>query len=58
LIDIEDLTEDELQVLKKFYIYLSEKAEKDQDIFATHSIEEEAKGDETGIKMGEKKNPV
>ncbi|HTM66316.1 MAG TPA: low affinity iron permease family protein [Flavipsychrobacter sp.] len=58
LIDIEDLTEDELQLLKSFYVYLSEKAEKEHDIFATHSIEEEAKGDDTGIKMGEKKNPI
>jgi len=40
LIDIEDLTEEELIVLKKFYIELSELAEKDKDLFATHSIEE------------------
>ena len=40
LIDIEDLTEEELQTLKKFYIHLSKLAEKEKDIFATHSIEE------------------
>jgi low affinity Fe/Cu permease len=40
LIDIEDLTEDELIVLKKFYIELSELAEKEKDLLATHSIDE------------------
>lgn len=40
LIDIEDLTEGELQTLKKFYIHLSELAEKESNIFATHSIDE------------------
>lgn len=40
LIDIEDLTEDELEVLKKFYIRLSELAEKEKDLFSTHSIDE------------------
>lgn len=40
LIDVEDLTEEELIILKNFYIQLSELAEKDKDLFATHSIEE------------------
>ncbi|MGZ5242813.1 MAG: low affinity iron permease family protein [Bacteroidia bacterium] len=40
LIDIEDLTESELQTLKQFYIKLSDLAEKEKDIFATHSIDE------------------
>jgi low affinity Fe/Cu permease len=40
LIDIEDLTEEELEVLKKFYIKLSELAEKEKDLFSTHSIDE------------------
>ncbi|MES2775490.1 MAG: low affinity iron permease family protein [Bacteroidota bacterium] len=42
LIDIEDLTEDELQVLKKFYIKLSDLAEKEDDIHASHSVDEAA----------------
>jgi len=37
LIDIEDLTEDELQTIKKFYVHLSKLAEKEKDITATHS---------------------
>lgn len=40
LIDIEDLTEDELRVLKKFYIRLSELAQKEKDIFTSHSLDE------------------
>jgi low affinity Fe/Cu permease len=40
LIDIEDLTEDELMVLKKFYIKLSELAEKESDLYSSHSLDE------------------
>ena len=40
LIDIEDLTEEELQQLKKFYVKLSRLAEKDTDLHASHSLEE------------------
>ncbi len=47
LIDIEDLTEDELIALKTFYVQLSELAEKDAELFSTHSIDE-AKLNHTG----------
>jgi low affinity Fe/Cu permease len=40
LIDIEDLTDDELVQLKKFYIKLSRLAEKEADLTASHSLEE------------------
>jgi len=40
LIDIEDLTDEELKQLKKFYSDLGELAEKDNDIFTSHSVEE------------------
>ncbi|GAA4460147.1 hypothetical protein GCM10023093_02320 [Nemorincola caseinilytica] len=43
VIDIEDLTEEELRVLKKFYIKLSDLAEESSDIGATHSIDEAEK---------------
>lgn len=43
LISVEDLTSDELETLKKFYISLSELAEREMDIRRTHSIEEAAK---------------
>jgi low affinity Fe/Cu permease len=40
LIDVEDLTPDELDKLKKFFIKVSDLAEKEDDISCTHSIEE------------------
>src|SRR5688572_27128245 len=40
LIDIEDLTEDELMVLKKFYIKLADLAEKENDLHSSHSLDE------------------
>lgn len=40
LIVIEDLTEEELAVLKKFYIKLSALAEKENDLHSSHSIDD------------------
>jgi low affinity Fe/Cu permease len=40
LIDVEDITQEELEVLKKFYIKLSHLAKKENDIHATHSVDE------------------
>jgi low affinity Fe/Cu permease len=40
LVDIEDLSEQELETLKKFYIKLSDLAEKEDNIHKTHSIDE------------------
>ncbi|WP_018616047.1 low affinity iron permease family protein [Segetibacter koreensis] len=40
LIDVEDLTDDELKQLKKFYCDLGELAEKDNNLFTSHSVEE------------------
>jgi low affinity Fe/Cu permease len=40
LIVIEDLTEDELAVLKKFYVKLSNLAEKEKELYTSHSIDE------------------
>jgi low affinity Fe/Cu permease len=40
LVDIEDLSEDELKVLKKFYVKLSDLAEQENDITSSHSIDE------------------
>ncbi len=40
LIDVEDLSAEELETLKKFYIKLSELAKKESDIHSTHSIDE------------------
>jgi low affinity Fe/Cu permease len=40
LIDVEDLTAEELTILKKFYIKLAALAEKEDDIHSSHSIDE------------------
>lgn len=40
LIDVEDLTQEELEVLKKFYIKLSLLAKKENDLFSSHSVDE------------------
>ncbi|MDN3551634.1 low affinity iron permease family protein [Mucilaginibacter aquaedulcis] len=39
MVDIEDLTEDELDQLHKFYVTLSDLAEKEDDLTCTHSID-------------------
>lgn len=39
LIDIEDLTEEELETVKKFYVKLSHLGKK-ENVFATHSLDE------------------
>jgi len=51
LIDVEDLTDDELKQLKKFYCDLGELAERDNNLFASHSVEEakEIQHEETKI---------
>lgn len=40
LIAIEDLTDEELETLKKFYTHLSHLAKQETDVFKTHSIDE------------------
>lgn len=40
LIVVEDLTQEELEVLKKFYVKLSALAKEEQDLRASHSVEE------------------
>ncbi len=41
LIDIEDLTQDDLEHLHKFYIKLARRAEKESNLKETHSVEDE-----------------
>ena len=40
LVDIEDLTEEEIHVLKTFYIELADKAEREMDLHSSHSLDE------------------
>lgn len=40
LIDVEDLTEEELETLHKYYFLLAKMAKKEKDLSVSHSIEE------------------
>jgi low affinity Fe/Cu permease len=40
LVNIEDLTEEELKIIKKYYLRLSELAKKESDLQQSHSIDE------------------
>ncbi len=40
LVDIEDLTEKELETLKEFYCKISDMAENDEDLYSSHSLDE------------------
>jgi low affinity Fe/Cu permease len=40
LIDIEDLSQEELETIKKFYIKLASLAKKEQDLHTSHSVDE------------------
>ncbi|MGZ3839035.1 MAG: low affinity iron permease family protein [Flavisolibacter sp.] len=40
LIVVEDLTQEELEVLKKFYVRLSDLAKKENDLHSSHSVDE------------------
>ncbi|MBX2907602.1 MAG: low affinity iron permease family protein [Taibaiella sp.] len=56
LVDIEDLTDEELLVLKKFYVKLSRLSEQHTDLGATHSIDEAVKNS-VGKRRGRLQNP-
>lgn len=40
LVDIEDLTEEEILLMKKFYIKLAEKAQEETNLHSSHSLDE------------------
>ena len=40
LVVVEDLTQSELEVLKKFYVKLSELAKKENDLHGSHSVDD------------------
>ena len=53
LIVVENLTQDELEVLKKFYVKLSELAKNENDLHTSHSVDEA--GDLHAEKLSSKK---
>lgn len=57
LIDIEDLTAEEIEVLKKYYIALSKLSATEKDVHASHSLDEARENHKTKVKAdkGEKR---
>jgi low affinity Fe/Cu permease len=55
LVDIEDLTEEELVMLKRFYVKLSDLAERERELYTSHSIDE---ADEYHKQKTRKQKPV
>lgn len=52
LIDIEDLTDQELQVVKNFYVKLAKLAEKEEDLYGTHSLDDASLNHERKMHSG------
>jgi low affinity Fe/Cu permease len=50
LVDIEDLTEKELETIKKFYVKLSDLAEDEEDILSSHSYDDASDNHQEKIK--------
>jgi low affinity Fe/Cu permease len=50
LIDIEDLTDEELQVIKKYYVKLAALSQKEANLLMTHSIDEAEDNHESKLK--------
>jgi low affinity Fe/Cu permease len=55
LVDIEDLSPDELEVIKRFYVRLAHLALTDIDVHASHSLDEAQ--DRHRAKLGSRKQP-
>lgn len=56
LIDVEDLSEEELEILSKYYSKLAEMAKKERTLSVSHSIEEAMNLHKTKYKSSPKKN--
>jgi low affinity Fe/Cu permease len=56
MVDIEDLTEKELDQLRKFYVQLSTMAEKEDDITKTHSIDAASSNHQLKLAARKKQN--
>ena len=51
VVSIEDLTDEELEVIKKFYTQLAHSTKKENDIFSTHSLDEAKENAERKYKI-------
>ena len=50
LIDIEDLSEDEIDAIRNYYVQLSKLSQKEKDVFKTHSLDEAKQNHRTKVK--------
>ena len=50
LVSIEDLTDEELDTIKKFYTHLAKSSNKGADVFTTHSLDEATKNSINKVK--------
>lgn len=58
LIVVEDLSQEELEVLKKFYVRLSELAEEEKDLFSSHSVDEATGQHKRKLELRKKPQPA
>jgi len=56
LIDIEDMTEQEMETIKKYYVHLSKLAQKEESLQCSHSIEEAEELHEIKAKFKKKRD--
>jgi len=58
VLNIEDLTEEELRVLKKFYSKLSDLSEKEGNLGAAHSVDEATRNEALKEQVANKNSPI
>jgi low affinity Fe/Cu permease len=56
LVDVEDITDQELHVLKRFYIELARVAKENNDMYSTHSLDEAEENERQKRLLKEEKN--
>lgn len=55
LVAIEELTDQELEVIKKYYTHLAQTAKKDTNVFSTHSLDEARQNSASKSKLKDSK---
>ena len=58
LVNVEDMTEDELKVIRKYYIHLSKYAKDEASLFQTHSLDEAKQASDLKQKSKKRKKEI
>ena len=59
LVDIEDMTEEEMRIIQKYYVKLSELTKQEEDLYCSHSLDEaRADHNEKVIKQRQENNDI